>query len=275
MYKQWLVPAYLENPADFPMASTCLQLSVTSHATAHTLNVTGNFKRQTIHKKDMGLDMRPMGKPKLGFEKRFVEIFEMVSKDQIPQPTFFEKLKGKKIPTKDELLQEWFANQIQAYETIKAPRVGRDQEADEWIRAKYDELEQKPPLDQFLKEYDGYYVIELAKEQDGVPVYIAMGQDENVFRGEFLRDCEDLIGEDLMSEAWNTKMATETLEYGNRLMEVADKLAKEHNLEYLKSQRLPPDTDEDTIESKLHILFSLAKWLIFYGKNGHGYEADF
>ena len=102
-----------------------------------------------------------------------------------------------------------------------------------------------------------------------------MGQDENVFRGEFLRDCEDLIGEDLMSEAWNTKMATETLEYGNRLMEVADKLAKEHNLEYLKSQRLPPDTDEDTIESKLHILFSLAKWLIFYGKNGHGYEADF
>ena len=78
-----------------------------------------------------------------------------------------------------------------------------------------------------------------------------------------------------MSEAWNTKMATETLEYGNRLMEVADKLAKEHNLEHLKSQRLPPDTDEDTIESKLHILFSLAKWLIFYGKNGHGYEADF
>ena len=39
MYKQWLVPAYLENPADFPKASTCLQLSVTNHATAHTLNV--------------------------------------------------------------------------------------------------------------------------------------------------------------------------------------------------------------------------------------------
>ena len=223
----------------------------------------------------MGLDMRPMGKPKPGFEKRFVEIFEMVSQDKIPQPTFLDKLKGKKIPTKDELLQEWFDNQIQTYETIKAPRVGRDKEADEWIKAKYDELEEKPPLDKFLKEYDGYYVIELAKEQDGVPVYIAMGQDENVFRGEFLRDCEDLIGEDLMSEAWNTKMATETLEYGNRLMEVADKLAKEHNLEHLKSQRLPPDTDEDTMESKLHILFSLAKWLIFYGKNGHGYEADF
>lgn len=42
MYKQWLVLAYLEIPAEFPMASTCLQLSVTNHATAHTLNVACN-----------------------------------------------------------------------------------------------------------------------------------------------------------------------------------------------------------------------------------------
>lgn len=71
----------------------------------------------------MGLDMRPMGKPKPGFEKRFVEIFEMVSKDNIPQPSFLDKIKGKKYPTKDVLLQEWSANQIQNYETIKSPRT--------------------------------------------------------------------------------------------------------------------------------------------------------
>lgn len=223
----------------------------------------------------MGLDMRPMGKPKPGFEKRFVDIFEMVTKDKIPQPSFLDKLKGKKYPTKDELLQEWFANQIPTYETIKAPRVGRDKEAEEWIRNKYNELKQKPPLENFLKEHEGYYIIELAKEQDGVPVYIAMGQDGNVFRGQFLQDCVDILGEDLVNEAWNTKMADETLDYGNRLMEIADKLAKQHNLEYLKALRFPPDTDEDSIESKLHIVFSLAKWLVFYGKNGHGYEADF
>lgn len=223
----------------------------------------------------MGLDMRPIGKPKPGFEKRFVEILEMVTKNKIPQPSFLDKLKGKKYPTKEELLQEWFANQIPTYETIKAPRVGRDKEADEWIRNKYNELEQKPPLEQFLKEHEGYYVIELAKEQDCVPVYIAMGQDENVFRGQFLQDCIDLIGEDLVNEAWETKQADEALDYGNRLMAIADKLAKDHKLEHLKIQRLPPDTDEDTIESKLHIVYSLAKWLIFYGKNGHGYEADF
>lgn len=223
----------------------------------------------------MGLDMRPMGKPKPGFEKRFVDILEMVTKDKIPQPSFLDKLKGKKYPTRDELLQEWFANQIPTYETIKAPRVGRDKEADEWIRNKYSELQEKPPLEQFLKEHEGYYVIELAREQDGVPVYIAMGQDQNVFRGQFLRDCLDLIGEDLVNEAWQTKQADEALDYGNRLMAVAERLAKEHSLEYLKTQRLPPDTDEDTIQSKLHIVYSIAKWLIFYGKNGHGYEADF
>ncbi len=223
----------------------------------------------------MGLDMRPMGKPKPGFEKRFVEIFEMISKDKVPQPSLFDKLKGKKLPSKDELLQEWFAGQIKTYETIKAPKVGRDKEADEWIKNKYNELEQKPSREDFLKEYNDYYVIELAKEEDGVPVYIAMGQDENVFRGQFLTDCVGIIGEDLVNEAWGTKLASETLDYGNRLMTVADKIAKENNLEYLKSQRLPPDADEDSIESKLHIVFSLAKWLIFYGKNGHGYEADF
>jgi hypothetical protein len=223
----------------------------------------------------MGLDMRPMGRPKPGFEKRFVEIFDMVTNDKIPQASFFDKLKGKKYPTKDELLQEWFSIQTPTYETIDAPRVGRDKEADEWIRTKYNELEEKPTLDQFLKEHEGYYVIELAKQQDAVPVYISMGQDENVFRGQFLIDCIDLLGEDLVNEAWETKLANETLDYGNRLMAAADNIAKENNLQYLKDQKQSPDSDEDSIESKLHIIYSLAKWLIFYGKNGHGYEADF
>jgi hypothetical protein len=223
----------------------------------------------------MGLDMRPLGKPKKGFEKRYKEIYEIIESDNIPKPSFLEKLSGKKYPTKDELLEEWFSNQIESYETIKAPRVGRDIEADNWIKEKYNDLEEKPTYEDFIQEHQGFYAIELAKEKDGVPVYIAMGQDENVFRGQFLTDCIDLIGEELVNEAWGTKLAGETLDYGNRLMIVADKTAKEHNLEYLKGQRIPSDVDEDTIESKLHIVYSLAKWLVFYGENGHGYEADY
>jgi len=223
----------------------------------------------------MGLDMRPMGKPKSGKERRFLEIYEMVSTDKIPKPSFIGKLKGEKSPTKEELLDEWYAIQIPTYETLKSPRVGSDLEADNWIKQKYDEMEEKPPLEEFLESYKGYYVIELSKELDGVPMYMAMGQDENVFRGQFLRDCSGIISEDLISEAWETKMATETLDYGNRLLTATEELAKQHGLETLKEVRIPPDVDEDRIESKLHILYSLSKWLIFYGKNGHGYEADF
>ena len=223
----------------------------------------------------MGLDMRPLGKPKKGFEKRYAEIFKMVVSDTIPEPNLWDKLKGKKFPTKDELIQEWFDNQIPTYETIKAPMVGRDQEAEAWLKGQYETLEKKPSWEEFLKEHQGYYVIPLAKEQDGVPCYIAFGQDENVFRGQFLVDCVDLIGEELANEALETKLAEETLDYGNRLMAVAEKKAQDNNLEYLKELRTPPEVAEDSLESKLHIVYSLAKWLIFYGKNGHGYEADF
>ena len=223
----------------------------------------------------MGLDMRPMGKPKPGFEKRFLEIFKMVNGGTIPKPTLLDKLRGKKFPTEEELLEEWFAIQITTYETIKAPKVGRDKEADLWLKQKFKELKENPPFDEFLREYEGYYVIELAEELDGVPVYASIGQDENVFRGKFLEDCVDLVGEELVAEAWNTKLAEETLDYGKRLMEIADELAKENNMQYLKEQRMPPDVSEDKIEWKLHIVFSVAKWLIFYGRNGHGYEADY
>ena len=219
--------------------------------------------------------MRPMGKPKKGFEKRFNEIFKMVESDKIPELSFLDKILGKKKPTKEELIQEWFNNQIPTYETLKAPMVGKDKEADEWIKEKYEQLENKPSLEDFLKEHQGYFVISLAKEQDGVPCYVAFGQDENVFRGQFLANCDDLIGESLVNEAWGTKLSDETLDYGNRLMQVADSIAKKNNLQYLKEQKLAPKTDETTIESKLHIVYSLAKWLTFYGKNGHGYEADF
>ena len=77
-----------------------------------------------IEKASMGSDMIPMGKPKPGFEKCFVEIFEIFTKDNIIQPAFLTRIMGKKYLTKDELLHEWLDIQIQTYETIKSPRVG-------------------------------------------------------------------------------------------------------------------------------------------------------
>ncbi|WP_221409782.1 hypothetical protein [Pseudochryseolinea flava] len=49
----------------------------------------------------MGLDMRPMGKPKPGFEDRFEEIYKMLSSNKIPPSS-----------SKEDLLKEWFTGQI-------------------------------------------------------------------------------------------------------------------------------------------------------------------
>lgn len=223
----------------------------------------------------MGLDWRPLGKPKLGHEKRYYYLFRLIQATEKVELSLLDKLRGKKVPTQDELLREWFSIQIPSYETIKAPKVGRDIAADEWLQNEYSKSDKTVSFDEFAKDYDGYYVIELAKEEDGVPMYIPAGQDRNIFRGQFLDDCKDLIGEDLHKEAWETKLADETLKYGQSLLTIAERVATENKLLYLKELLIPPDIDEGSLESKVHILYSAGKWLTFYGKNGHGYEADF
>ena len=51
--------------------------------------------------------------------------------------------------------------------------------------------------------------------------------------------------------------------------------AQQHGLEYLKDQYEAPEAEPESLESQLHIVYSLARWLMFYGSRGHGYEADF
>ena len=213
----------------------------------------------------MGLDMRPLSKPKAGQEKRFYELYSLILSENLAPDQ------------QEQLLEEWFALGIPSYETIKAPQVGRDAQADVWLREQYeaDDSPDKPPFDEVYQDYQGYYVIELATEQDSVPVYRAFGQDENVFRGQFLADCQELIGEDLLNEAWSNHLAEEAVDYAQRLIAAVTPTAQQHRLEYLKAQYEPPEADPESLESQLHIVYSLARWLIFYGSRGHGYEADF
>ena len=213
----------------------------------------------------MGLDMRPLSKPKAGKEQRFYELYSLIPSENLSPDQ------------REQLLEEWFALGIPSYETIKAPQVGRDAQADAWLREQYDadDNPDKPPFDEVYQDYQGYYVIELATEQDSVPVYRAFGQDENVFRGQFLADCQELIGKDLLNEAWSNHLAEEAVDYAQRLIAAVTPTAQQHGLEYLKDQYEPPEAEPESLESQLHIVYSLARWLIFYGSRGHGYEADF
>jgi hypothetical protein len=225
----------------------------------------------------MGLDIRPMGKPKPGFEERYKELSKILQRKEKRGLSLADKLNARKKLSKEELFLalEWFRIQIKSYETIRAPRVGRDQEADSWLRQKYRETDQELSETEFLRIHDGYYVIELAKEKDGLPVYRSLKGDANVFNGALLTSCADLIGQNLVREAQKTKTAKETLDYGRRLMKIADKIAGEKKLLYLKDQREQPEANTEALESKLHIIFSLGRWLIFYGERGHGVEVGF
>lgn len=64
-------------------------------------------------------------------------------------------------------------------------------------------------------------------------------------------------------------------DFGKRLMSIADEYASEYGSHYLKDQREAPDVIEETPESNAHIMYAAAKWLLWWGKRGHGYEADF
>lgn len=223
----------------------------------------------------MGLDMVPMGKPKPGYEKRFEQIFNLLYDREQQSLTFLDKLKGKKVLTKEQLAQEWFDIQIPSYETIGAPMVGRDAIADQWIKEMYQNTNKDIGEAEFIKNHQGYYVIALAKHKEGIASYGSVVQDENAFRGQLLDKCDDLIGEKLVNEAWESKLAEEALDYGKRLFEAIDIVAKEKNMEHLKDPNYINETEVDSMETRVHFIYCLSRWLIFYGTNGHGYEADY
>jgi hypothetical protein len=109
----------------------------------------------------MGLDWRPLPKPKPGFEKRYIEIFNTLTGKEKPSLSIWDRLTGKQPDRRERLLVEWRENSILSYETINAPVVGRDKIADDWALQKYEESDKSLSKKKFLNEFAGYYVIEL------------------------------------------------------------------------------------------------------------------
>lgn len=222
----------------------------------------------------MGLDWNPMNRPKPGREEEYESIFMALQKKE--ETSFFSKLLGKKQNNKEKLLESFLDISIPSYETLNAPKVGFDATATEWAKGRYEFRENKDiSLEEFLRQMHGYYVVELVPEHDGIPLYIAPHYEPHVFRGQFLRDCEQIIGERMLETAYTSQLAQGAVMFGQQIMGIADDYAIKNNITYLKNQRLPPDFDEDSAKSKAHIMFSAAKWLLWWGERGHGYEADF
>ncbi|WP_293303666.1 hypothetical protein [Pedobacter sp. UBA5917] len=224
----------------------------------------------------MGLDMVPMGKAKPGHEATFKKLYYELINFKEPKVSWLDKLIGKKDNTKEQLHEQWLAMQTSSFETLGAPMVGRDENANVWAKEQYEDTAKEISEADFLKKMDGHYVLELAEDSAGISKYVSNLYDRNVFRGQFLQECIPVIGEELVNEAWETKFAEEALDYARRLNDVVDPIATTNELAYLKTQRdFPEEFGENDLATQLHILYSLINWLNFYGERGHGYEADY
>jgi hypothetical protein len=91
------------------------------------------------------------------------------------------------------------------------------------------------------------------------------------FRAEFLKDCTEIIGEQLLENAYETKLAPDSLAYGTTLSDRAQSYSRESGVQ------IPADSpnDPDCIEFRLHVVVCAAKWCQFWADRGHGTEAYF
>ncbi len=224
----------------------------------------------------MGLDWRPLYKPEPGRERQFERLFNFLTGKQEEVIPIWKKIIGRKPKTKEQLVTEMRSIAISPYKTLDAPQVGISESATIWGVEQYNlQEEKKGTIEAFLQELEGYYVLELVPPCDGLPCYIAFHDEAHVFRAEFLKGCEDILGPELITSIHESLMARDTIVLGNEIMAVADKYAKKHNCQNLKTQKAIPEVDEGTPQSKAHILYAAAKWLLFWGEKGHGFEADF
>ena len=219
----------------------------------------------------MGLDWLAGNKPKPGHEAELAEIIE----------------RGKSGEITDEMRDRYEAISIAAYTQVGAPVVGTDKIADAWVLAHVRESDSDEPIDlddersytpatdeerQALDQMSGYHILELAEPCDGLPIYthgsISDQLDLTSFRGKFLHDCEDIIGEALLEQAYEDQAPGELVAYGEALLSHARRYAAENGCPEIEGQHEPPD-ELDSPAGRAHILFAAGRWCVYWGSRGH------
>jgi hypothetical protein len=217
----------------------------------------------------MGLDWQPLGKPKAGQEAEFEVLYERMCGPEDREPT---------------LLKRMWEIAISPYETLAAPRVGSDARADRWAMDRYPKRPWKKLFvsrRKFMRVFQGYYVLDLVPPNDGLPVYTNGGPgsycDIFAFRAQFFVDCADMLGGELLGEAYLHHQPAELTAYGTRLRARAVTYAAEHRVTVVLGQRDVPEEADDLAHpaAQAHVVDSAGRWCLFWGERGHGMLADY
>jgi hypothetical protein len=210
----------------------------------------------------MGLDWNPGPKAKSGCEQEFRELWQ--------------KLHAKLCWSRATKLRRFKEITVTAFETLATPRVGFDSAATDWAREKAFPRRADKSLTEatFVEGMKGFYVLELLPPCDGLPRY-SNGEpggyvEPYAFRGQFLKDCTEIIGKELLDSAWNSRLPEETLQYGNALLERANESAKAKGIDIAKCAL--PD-DPDSIEFHIDVVAAAGRWCRFWGERGHWLDA--
>jgi hypothetical protein len=213
----------------------------------------------------MPLDWEPLPTPRRGYEKEFLDLFHEL---------------GTATGAKRERVMKWFANvAVPAYETLGAPRVGFDAEADDWLHDRLVKSGRDGELDQIRVEMHGYNVLELMPPCDGFPVYSNHKADERLdrysFHAELLAGVADALGTELCERAHTMMLPDAHEEFAVRLHEVAAAFSAEHELPDHVATIREPVYPEGSVERRGHLLFAAAKWCTFWSLRGHGLAVSF
>lgn len=212
----------------------------------------------------MGLDWNPGPKAKPGCEQEFSELWQKLQS----KSCFFRERKVKR-------LHEITAS---AFDTLATPRVGFDPLATLWAREQaFPSRADKALTEQvFIARMQGFYVLDLVAPCDGIPHYSnghAGGYVERYsFRAQFLKDCTEIIGPELLDSAWVSKLPQDTVAYGGSLLEAGSQFASARGI---KTTKIHLAEDPESVEFHLDVVASAGRWCRFWGERGHWLEAYF
>ena len=107
------------------------------------------------------------------------------------------------------------------YAVLECPRIGIDLDATEWALKFYSDVFSKradaPNLEVFLKEEQGKYVPDLAKNPAGLGKVTGIACGPESFRGKIIGYADAVIGEQLAHRAYQDMDPDEMEDYANQL----------------------------------------------------------
>lgn len=206
----------------------------------------------------MGLDWLPGRKAKPGLEPEMKALIKALD-------GWWPFGKQKKLARLEQIT-------VHPHETLGAPIVGKDEQANEWARENFEKRTNKAlDLPGFLQAINGLPVMQLVRPSDGLPPFSNGGPGEYVgeesFRAQFLKDCEDILGEGGYDECFLERGPEECERFGASLRAKATAYAQEHGIELSATESVE---DYESKEFRVGVVMAAGRWCEYWGRNGHG-----